>query len=188
MPRTGMMAWNSESRLDDPGRIARHHLTAGKVLGAAVHKFLHAVSDVYLGRERLFRTLAHLVRMLAALLVHQHLLGQLHRLVGLFDEVHFQVVLEELRHGLLNELVGDGFFVWSQLVCVETNWRRKSGSLHVGKVILLSPFLYRFFAFKNASIWLTKAASARSGCRRAPQLGCDNIPKLILLKTERGII
>ena len=85
--------------------------------------------------------------MLAALLVHQHLLGQLHRLVGLFDEVHFQVVLEELRHGLLNELVGDGFF---RLVLVARLRGERTGDenqavLHVGEGDLALAFFVQVF-------------------------------------------
>ena len=48
--------------------------------------------------------------MLTALLVHQHLLTDLLGLVGLFEEVDFQIVLEEVGHGLRDELVGDGLF------------------------------------------------------------------------------
>ncbi len=48
--------------------------------------------------------------MLTALLVHQHLLTDLLGLVGLFEEVDFQIVLEEVGHGLRDELVGDSFF------------------------------------------------------------------------------
>ena len=48
--------------------------------------------------------------MLPALLVHQHLLADLLGLVRLFQEVDFQVVLEEVGHGLGDELVGDGLF------------------------------------------------------------------------------
>ena len=48
--------------------------------------------------------------MLTALLVHQHLLTDLLGLVGLFEEVDFQIVLEEVGHCLRDELVGDGLF------------------------------------------------------------------------------
>ena len=48
--------------------------------------------------------------MLPALLVHQHLLADLLGLVRLFQKVDFQVVFEEVGHGLGDELVGDGLF------------------------------------------------------------------------------
>ena len=85
-------------------------LTAGGVLGSAVHELLHPVREVDLGRERLFDALARFFGVLTALLVHQHLLTDLLGLVGLFEEVDFQIVLEEVGHGLRDELVGDGLF------------------------------------------------------------------------------
>ena len=45
-----------------------------------------------------------------AALVHQHLLGDLLRIEVVLDEVNLQIRPQELRHGLLHELVGDGFF------------------------------------------------------------------------------
>ncbi len=53
---------------------------------------------------------AGLFGVLAALLVDQHLLADLLRLVRLFQKIHLQLVPEEVGHGLLDELVGDGLF------------------------------------------------------------------------------
>ena len=91
-------------------RVALHdiQLPAGGVLGAAVHELLHPVGEVDLGREGLFDALARLFGVLTALLVDQHLLADLLGLVGLFEEVDLQIVLEEVGHGLRDELVGDG--------------------------------------------------------------------------------
>ena len=57
----------------------------------------------------LFDALAGLFGVLAALLVHQHLLADLLGLLRLFKEVDLQVMLEEISHGLRDELVRDGF-------------------------------------------------------------------------------
>ncbi len=85
-------------------------LPAGGVLGAAVHELLHPVGQVDLGGQRLFDALAGLLGVLAALLVHQHLLADLLSFLRFFEEVDFQIVLEEVRHGLRDEFVGDGLF------------------------------------------------------------------------------
>ena len=64
--------------------------------------------QIDLGGERLFDALAGLFGVLAALLVHQHLLADLLGLLRLFKEVDLQVMLEEISHSLRDELVRDG--------------------------------------------------------------------------------
>ena len=53
---------------------------------------------------------ARTLRLLAAALVDQHLLGHTGRLLGMLNEIDLQPLLEKLRHGLLNKAVGDGLF------------------------------------------------------------------------------
>ena len=48
--------------------------------------------------------------MLAAALVDERLLGDLHRVGGGLDEVDCQLLLQKVGHGLLDKLVGDGLF------------------------------------------------------------------------------
>ena len=83
-------------------------LAAGSVLGAAVHELLHPVGEVDLGGERLFDALARLFGVFPALLVDQDLLADLLGFLRLFEEVDFQIVLQEIRHRLRDEFVGDG--------------------------------------------------------------------------------
>ena len=90
--------------------VALHdvQLPALHVLGAAVHKLLDAVGDVDLLRQLLFLVDAGLFRRLTAAFVDQHLSGDLLCRVAVLDEIDLQTAAEELRHGVLNELVGDG--------------------------------------------------------------------------------
>ncbi len=80
------------------------------ILGAAVHKFLDPVGDVNIAGELFLDIQPLLLRTFPAALVHQHLLGDLLRIEVVLDEVNLQIRPQELRHGLLHELVGDGFF------------------------------------------------------------------------------
>ena len=73
--------------------------------------------------------------MFAALLVDEHLRGDLLRLVRVLDEVDLQAVLEEFRHRLLHEAVRDGLF---RLVLVTRVLRKAARDkdqavLHVGE-------------------------------------------------------
>ena len=58
--------------------------------------------------ELLLHVQAGLLRLLPAALVQQHLFADLLRVKGVFNKVDLQVAPQELRHGLLDEFVGDG--------------------------------------------------------------------------------
>ena len=92
------------------GAVALHDvdLPLVHVLGAAVHELLDPVGDVHRAGELLLHVQAGLLRLLPAALVQQHLLADLLCVKGVFNEVDLQVAAEELRHGLLDEFVGDG--------------------------------------------------------------------------------
>ena len=77
--------------------------------------------------KRLFDALTRFFSVLAALLVYQHLLAELLCLVRLFQKIHFQIVLEEIGHGLRNELIGDGLF---GLVLVAGTGGKAGGHIH----------------------------------------------------------
>ena len=81
---------------------------AAFVFRSAVDELLHAVGHVGFLLQIGFDALARFFRVLAALLVHQHLLADLLGLLRLFKEVDLQVMLEEISHGLRDELVRDG--------------------------------------------------------------------------------
>ena len=83
-------------------------LPLAHVLGAAVHELLHPVGNVDLLRQLLFLVDTGLLRRFPAALINQHLVGDLVRGFGIFDEVHLQLLPEEVVHGVLNEFVGDG--------------------------------------------------------------------------------
>ena len=80
------------------------------VAAAAVDEFLHTVGDVQIAGEFLLDGHAGALGGFAAALVDEHLLGDLVRLALVFNKIDLQTAAEKLRHGLLNELVVDGFF------------------------------------------------------------------------------
>ena len=94
------------------GGIALHDINFPllHILGAAVHEFLDPVGDVNIAGEFFLDIQPLLLRAFPAALVHQHLLGDLLRVEMVLDEINFQIRPQEFRHGLLHELVGDGFF------------------------------------------------------------------------------
>ena len=117
--------------------IALHdiQLTAGGVLGAAVHELLHAVGEIHLRGHRLFDRDARLLGVLAALLIDEHLLAGLFGLIGMLNEVDLDLMLEELGHGLRHKLVRDGLF---RLVLIagagrEAGRDKHQTVLHIGK-------------------------------------------------------
>ena len=65
--------------------------------------------------------------MLAALLVHQHLLADLLGFLRLFQKIHFQIMLEEVGHGLRDKFIGDGLFC---LVLVAGAGGKAGGYIH----------------------------------------------------------
>ena len=77
--------------------------------------------------ERLFDALARFFRVLAALLVHQHLLADLLGLLRLFQKIHFQIMLEEVGHSLRDKFIGDGLF---GLVFVAGTGGKAGGHIH----------------------------------------------------------
>ena len=110
-------------------------LPAAHVLGAAVHKLLHPVGDVDLLGELFLLVDAGALRRLPAPLVHQHLGGDLLRRLLVLNEVDLHPAAEELRHGLLDELVGDGLLrlVLIAGLCREVVAHQNEAVLHVGK-------------------------------------------------------
>ena len=88
--------------------------------------------------------------MLAALLIDEHLLAGLLGLIGVLDEVDFDLMLEELGHGLRHKLVRDGFF---RLVLIAGAGREAGRDehqtvLHVGKsdrafVLFVQAFVFQ---------------------------------------------
>ena len=119
------------------GRIALHdiQLAAGGVLGAAVDELLHAVGEVHLLGDVFLDRDAGLFGVLAALLVDQYLLAGFFGLVGVLDKIDFQLMLEEVGHGLRHEFIGDGLL---GLVLVaraggEIGGDQNQAVLHIGK-------------------------------------------------------
>ncbi|CDC68065.1 uncharacterized protein BN503_01068 [Oscillibacter sp. CAG:155] len=94
------------------GAVALHNvdLPLAHILGAAVHELLDPVGDVNGAGELFLDVQTGLLRLLPAALVEQHLLADLLRVEVIFDEIDLQIAAEKLRHGLLDELVGDGLF------------------------------------------------------------------------------
>ena len=80
------------------------------VARAAVHKLLHAVGKVEIFRKILLDAHARLFRLLAAALVDEHLIGDPVGLRLVLYKINLQLFLEEIRHRLADEAVGDGFF------------------------------------------------------------------------------
>ena len=78
-------------------------------------------------RERFFDALARFFRVLAALLVHQHLLADLLGLLRLFQKIHFQIMLEEVGHSLRDKFIGDGLF---GLILVAGTGGKAGGYIH----------------------------------------------------------
>ena len=83
-------------------------LLAAHVLGAAGHELLHTVGDIDGAGQILLGGDAGALRRFPAPLVHQYLLCDADGVVGVLDKIDLQVGLEELRHGLLDEFIGDG--------------------------------------------------------------------------------
>ena len=111
------------------GAVALHDvdLPLVHVLGAAVHELLDPVGDVHRAGELLLHVQAGLLRLLPAALVQQHLFADLLRVKGVFNKVDLQVAAEELRHGLLDEFVGDGLF---RLVFIAGQRGKRTGHHH----------------------------------------------------------
>ena len=65
--------------------------------------------------------------MLAALFVHQHLLADILGFLRLFQKIHFQIMLEEVGHGLRDKFIGDGLF---GLVLVAGAGGKAGGHIH----------------------------------------------------------
>ena len=91
-------------------RVALHDedFAAVDVLRAAVDELLDTVRHVHVAGQGLLEVLAGGLRADAGPHVDEHLVGDLVGFDLVLDEVDFQGLLEELRHGLLDELVGDG--------------------------------------------------------------------------------
>ena len=94
------------------GAVALHdvNLPAFHVLRPAVHKLLHPVGDVHAAGELFLDAQPGLLRLLPAALVQKHLPGDFLRVEVVFNQVNLQVGPEELRHGLLDKLIGNGLF------------------------------------------------------------------------------
>ena len=93
-------------------RIALHDVNfpLGGIPAAAVHKFFHTVGKVDAARQLFLEVQAGLFGVFPAALVDEHLLADFSRVIGIFDEIDLHLVLEELGHALVDELIGDGFF------------------------------------------------------------------------------
>ena len=104
-----MMAWNSESRLCLTAPIAESPSTmySSRRVASLV---LHAVGKVHLLGHGLFDGHTRFFGVFTALLIDQHLLAGFFGFVRVLHKVHFQLVLEELCHGLGHKLVGNGLF------------------------------------------------------------------------------
>ena len=81
-----------------------------RVPAAAVHELLHPVCDVDGAGEFFLHAQPGFFRRFAGALVYEHLLGYAVGLGLVFYEIYLQTGLEKVRHGLLNEFVGDGLF------------------------------------------------------------------------------
>ena len=95
-------------------RVALHYeqLALRNILAAAVNEFLHSAAHIVARLELALYIEFRRLRTDARAHIDEHLIAYLVRIELVFDEIHLELMLEELGYCLLNELVRDSFFVW----------------------------------------------------------------------------
>ena len=93
-------------------RVALHYeqLALGDILAAAVNEFLHTAAHIVARLELAFYIELRRLSTDTRTHIDEHLIAYLVRIELVFDEIHLELMLEELGHCLLNELVRDSFF------------------------------------------------------------------------------
>ena len=92
-------------------RIALHdiQLADGGILGTAVDEFFNAIGNINGSGQLLFEVQTCGFRVLAAALVHQHLVGKDLRLGGMLHEIDRQIFAHKFVQRVVNKGVRDGF-------------------------------------------------------------------------------